>query len=135
MICASAGCGGSRFTMPGGGTWALPVYELALLAESELSKHGIDDASLVVVTPEDAPLHLFGRAASERVGELLAERGIELVTGATPVDFEGGRLAVSPGAGRSRPMPCSVCPAWKAAGSAAFPTTPPASSPSTTTVG
>lgn len=84
------------FTMPGGGTWALPMYELALLAESELSKQGIEGASLVVVTPEDAPLHLFGRAASERVGELLAERGIEVVTGAVPINFEEGRLSVSP---------------------------------------
>ncbi len=84
------------FTMPGGSTWALPVYELALLAASELSKHGIDDVSLVVVTPEDAPLHLFGRAASERVSELLAERGIEVVAGVTPIDFAEGRLSVSP---------------------------------------
>jgi sulfide:quinone oxidoreductase len=84
------------FTMPGGGTWALPMYELALLAEAELAKQGVEGASLVIVTPEDAPLHLFGRAASERVGELLAERGIELVTGAVPIHFEDGALAVSP---------------------------------------
>lgn len=84
------------FTMPSGGTWALPLYELALLADDELAKQGVDDFSLVVVTPEDAPLHLFGRVASERVGELLEARGIEVVTGATPVDFEQGRLTVSP---------------------------------------
>jgi sulfide:quinone oxidoreductase len=86
------------FTMPAGATWALPLYELALLAESELSKGGVDGASLVIVTPEDAPLQLFGRRASQRVGELLAERGIEVVTGATPVTYERGRLSVSPGA-------------------------------------
>jgi sulfide:quinone oxidoreductase len=84
------------FTMPGGGTWALPMYELALLAEAELSKQGAEGASLVIVTPEDAPLHLFGRAASERVAELLAERGIEVVTGAVPIHFEEGQLATSP---------------------------------------
>jgi sulfide:quinone oxidoreductase len=84
------------FATPGGSTWALPMYELALLAESELSKQGVDDAELVIVTPEDAPLHLFGRRASERVGELLADRGIEVVTGATPIGFEGGRLTISP---------------------------------------
>ena len=84
------------FTMPGGGTWALPMYELALLAGTELAKQGIEDASLVIVTPEDAPLHLFGRAASERVSELLAERGIEVVKGAMPIHFEDGALAVSP---------------------------------------
>lgn len=85
------------FTMPGGGTWALPMYELALLAGAELAKQGIEDASLVVVTPEDAPLNLFGRAASERVGELLAERGIEVVAGALPIHFSDAALAVTPG--------------------------------------
>lgn len=84
------------FTMPTGGTWALPMYELALLAESELSKQGVEGTSLVIVTPEEAPLHLFGRAASERVAALLAERGIEVVTGATPIHFEEGQLATSP---------------------------------------
>jgi sulfide:quinone oxidoreductase len=84
------------FTMPGGATWALPMYELALLAQSELAKHGVEDASLLIVTPEDAPLHLFGRAVSERISALLAERGIELVTAAMPIHFEDGRLAVSP---------------------------------------
>ncbi len=86
------------FTMPGGVTWALPMYELALLAGSELAKAGIEDASLIVVTPEDSPLHLFGLRASQRVGELLAARGIEVIAGATPVRYEGGRLSVSPGA-------------------------------------
>lgn len=84
------------FTMPGGHTWALPLYELALLAASELAKEGVEGASLVVVTPEEKPLGVFGRAASERVGELLAERGIEVVTGAMPIHFEEGHLAVSP---------------------------------------
>lgn len=84
------------FTMPGGATWALPMYELALLAGSELAKRGIEGASLVIVTPEDAPLHLFGRAVSERVSALLAERGIEIVTGAVPINFEQGQLSVSP---------------------------------------
>jgi sulfide:quinone oxidoreductase len=84
------------FAMPGGGTWALPIYELALLAEAELSKQGVGGVSLVVVTPEDAPLHLFGRAVSEHMATLLAERGIEVVTGVTPIHFEDGCLSVSP---------------------------------------
>jgi sulfide:quinone oxidoreductase len=86
------------FTMPGGGTWALPLYELALLAERELATAGIEGTSLVLVTPEDAPLDIFGRAASDRVGELLDERGIEVITGATPVKFDGEVLTVSPSA-------------------------------------
>jgi sulfide:quinone oxidoreductase len=84
------------FTMPGGGTWALPMYELALLAGAELTKQGIEDASPVVVTPEDAPLHLFGRTASERVSALLDERGIEVVAGALPIHFADAALSVTP---------------------------------------
>jgi sulfide:quinone oxidoreductase len=84
------------FTMPAGSTWALPMYELALLAEAELSKRGVKGASLVVVTPEDAPLNLFGRAASDGVRGLLAKRGIEVVTGAMPIHFEDGVLSCSP---------------------------------------
>jgi sulfide:quinone oxidoreductase len=72
------------------------MYELALLAEAELSKRGVKGASLVVVTPEDAPLNLFGRAASDGVRGLLAKRGIEVVTGAMPIHFEDGVLSCSP---------------------------------------
>jgi sulfide:quinone oxidoreductase len=56
----------------------------------------VTDSEIVIVTPEDSPLRLFGRRASERVAELLAERGIEVITGATPVGFEDGRLTLSP---------------------------------------
>jgi sulfide:quinone oxidoreductase len=86
------------FTAPGGTGWALPLYELALLASSVLAKSGVEDARLTVVTPEDAPLQLFGRRVGEQMGALLAERGIEIVTGAHPVGFEDGRLAIAPGA-------------------------------------
>jgi sulfide:quinone oxidoreductase len=85
------------FTMPGGNSWALPLYELALLARSVLAKSGIEDARLTVVTPEEAPLQLFGRAVGEQMTSLLGERGIELVAGAHPVGFEGGRLEIAPG--------------------------------------
>jgi sulfide:quinone oxidoreductase len=85
------------FTMPGGQSWGLPLYELALLASAVLAKSGIEDARLTVVTPEDAPLALFGRVVGERMGRLLGERGIHLVTGVHPVEFEGGCLRVAPG--------------------------------------
>jgi sulfide:quinone oxidoreductase len=85
------------FTMPGGSSWALPLYELALLASAVLARSGIEDARLTVVTPEDAPLDLFGRAVAEKIARLLGERGIELVTGTHPVGFDRGRLEVAPG--------------------------------------
>jgi sulfide:quinone oxidoreductase len=85
------------FTMPGGHGWALPAYELALLARSEIYKHGISGTRVIVVTPEEAPLRIFGRRASEQVAELLATHGIEVRTGTHPVRYERGALTVVPG--------------------------------------
>jgi sulfide:quinone oxidoreductase len=85
------------FTMPGGSSWALPLYELALLAATELAKVGTLRTRLTVVTPEDVPLELFGRRAGEQMSELMEDRGIEIVSGAHPVKFESGRLTIAPG--------------------------------------
>ena len=48
------------FVVPSGVSWPLPVYELALLTAREVFSMGIDDAELTVVSPEEAPLALFG---------------------------------------------------------------------------
>jgi sulfide:quinone oxidoreductase len=85
------------FTMPGGCSWGLPLYELALLGATALAKAGIGRTQITVVTPEDAPLELFGRRAGEQMGHLLEERGIEVLTGAHPVRFAAGRLQIAPG--------------------------------------
>lgn len=85
------------FTMPGGLGWALPMYELALLAASELKRAGAAGTRLTIVTPEDGPLQIFGRRASEDVAELLADHGIEVLCGVHPVKYERGALAVVPG--------------------------------------
>ena len=85
------------FTMPAGLGWPLPIYELALLAAAQLKDADAPSAELRIVTPEDAPLQLFGVGASEQMGQLLAERGIEIVTGASPVKFENGQLDIAPG--------------------------------------
>lgn len=85
------------FTMPGGRSWGLPLYELALLGATVPARSGIADARLTVATPEDAPLELFGRAVGEQMAGLLEERGIGLRTGVHPVAFEHGLLRVAPG--------------------------------------
>jgi len=92
--------GGMRsvaFTMPSGCTWALPAYELALLASAILERSGVEDAQLTVVTPEDAPLQIFGRRVGEQMSNLLAERRIEVIAGTHPVKFERGKLRTVPG--------------------------------------
>jgi sulfide:quinone oxidoreductase len=84
------------FTMPTS-SWPFPTYELALLTALELHRAGVEGTELTIVTPEDAPLRLFGSRASERVAGILAERGIEVVAGTHPVRFDAGLLHVAPG--------------------------------------
>ena len=97
-VMAEIRAGGTRsvaFTMPAVESWALPLYELALLARAELDKTG-DDAELTIVTPEDAPLQVFGRGVAEGMAELLADRRIKVITGAHPVRFEHDGLETVP---------------------------------------
>jgi sulfide:quinone oxidoreductase len=85
------------FTMPAGPSWTLPVYELPLMARRVLERSGVEDAQLTVVTPEEAPLLVFGRTVADQVDELLEENGIEVMAGAHPVEFDGARLRIAPG--------------------------------------
>jgi sulfide:quinone oxidoreductase len=84
------------FALPGGVTWPLPLYELALLTADHLARAGNTEASLTFVTPESAPLALLGSDASQAVAGLLAERGIDLVTDSYPDAFVQGKLRVVP---------------------------------------
>jgi sulfide:quinone oxidoreductase len=86
-------------TMPGGHGWALPAYELALMAATELKRYGVGKTKVTVVTPEEGPLLIFGRRASVQVAALLGDNGIEVVAGTHPVKFERGELAIVPGRG------------------------------------
>ncbi len=85
------------FALPGGVTWPLPLYELALLTSAFLAGRGTEGVELALVTPEDAPLGLFGGAASAVVAGLLEERGVTAYTRRYPIAAEGGRLRVAPG--------------------------------------
>lgn len=86
----------AAFTMPSVSDWSLPMYELALLTDAELSRAGVADYELTVVTPENRPLQLFGAEVSEAVAGLLEDRGIEVMVGTCPIGFDGGRLQVTP---------------------------------------
>jgi sulfide:quinone oxidoreductase len=84
------------FAVPPGATWPLPLYELALMTAAHVAERGLRKARLSLVTPEQAPLELFGAPASETVGELLDERGIELHVSRYPARFEDGKLSLIP---------------------------------------
>ena len=84
------------FVVPWGATWALPAYELALMTATHLRAHDVEGVELVLVTPEEEPLQLFGRAGSDAVQRLLEEHEIEVVTLATASEFSYGALSLSP---------------------------------------
>jgi sulfide:quinone oxidoreductase len=77
-------------------SWPLPLYELALLAATDLRARGAK-ARLTLVTPEATPLALFGAEASSLVAQLLDDHGIEVVCEAEPLAAENGRLRLIDG--------------------------------------
>jgi sulfide:quinone oxidoreductase len=84
------------FVVPPGTSWPLPLYELALMTAADVWGMGIDEADLTFVTPEQAPLGMFGTAASDAVASLLAEARIEFV-GSSYASMEDRRLVLAPG--------------------------------------
>jgi sulfide:quinone oxidoreductase len=85
------------FAVPAGTSWPLPLYELALMTATLVAKRGLRKVELSLVTPEDAPLEIFGPRASRSVSELLAERGVTLHAASYPAEFRDGELPFIPG--------------------------------------
>ena len=83
------------FVLPATAGWPLPLYELALLTASHLAARR-RERSLAFVTPEERPLALFGQAPSATVENLLAERGVTLLTGRRAVGYDGEELVLDP---------------------------------------
>lgn len=83
------------FTMPSGAGWPLPIYELALLAASQAPADA--GGKLTIVTPEAAPLAVFGAEASRQSAELLAAAGIGFLPSTEPVRFDGTELKTRSG--------------------------------------
>lgn len=83
--------GALELIVPPGVTWSLPLYEFALMASRRL-KEREEETPIRVTTPEQSPLTIFGRAASEEVAGLLAARGIDVRAG-TWVSESGSEFA------------------------------------------
>lgn len=92
----TGGPGRLVFAVPADSTWPLPLYELALLTGEYLSEH-LTHAELMLVTPEEQPLGLFGTRASEAMAQLFDTRGIGLKSGTPPVAFADGVLGLADG--------------------------------------
>jgi len=84
------------FAVPSGSSWPLPLYELAVMTASHLTHRQIE-TEIVVVTPEEHPLSLFGTAASEALRAVLDERGIVVLAGRYATAYDGTEVALVPG--------------------------------------
>jgi len=87
------------FVVPPDVGWPLPAYELALMTAWSAAGMDQDDVEIRVVTPEHAPLALFGVIGSQAAGVDLADAGVTVETGAY-VEEHGDppALVVQPGA-------------------------------------
>ena len=85
------------FAVPTSISWALPLYELALMTGEHVRANGLAGVGLVVVTPEHSPLEAFGSDISSHVRGLLAERGIAVRADAVPLRAGPGGLVVTHG--------------------------------------
>lgn len=83
------------FVVPAGVSWPLPLYELALQTGSYLSDHGTRGVEIVIVTPEEQPLGVFGREASSALAELLELRELDVESGTAAIAWRDGVLEVA----------------------------------------
>ena len=60
---------------------------------------GMDNVQFTLVTPEERPLAMFGRPASEAVAQMLADEGIEFVGSSYPT-VGHGYVVADPGGRR-----------------------------------
>jgi len=84
------------FIVPGGIVWPVPLYELALMTARHAWSMGMERVRFTLVTPEERPLGVFGRAPSQAVGQLLYDHGIELIS-STYASVEHCYVQLDPG--------------------------------------
>ncbi len=84
------------FVAPSAMPWPLPIYELALMTAGRAYDMNIE-LPITIVTPEDAPLAVFGTTVSETVSRLLERRGIETILSAHSEVPEPGHVSIHPG--------------------------------------
>ena len=86
------------FLVPTAMAWPLPIYELALMTARRAYDMNTE-VSITLVTPEDAPLAIFGQTVSEAVDGLLEQQGILTIPSAHCETPAPGEVAIHPGGG------------------------------------
>lgn len=84
------------FIIPSRACWPLPLYEIALMTAHRAWEMG-QEAEVTLVTPEGAPLELFGDAASETVARTLDKQRIHTVLSTHCESERPGELSLHPG--------------------------------------
>jgi sulfide:quinone oxidoreductase len=84
------------FALPTQAAWPLGLYELALVTAERLRASGAS-VEITLLTPEAAPLAVFGGRASGAVLEELESHGIHFVAGLEPDEIAWGELRARPG--------------------------------------
>ncbi len=84
------------FVSSGRMAWPLPLYELALMTAGRAYDMQMELAT-TLVTPEAAPLGLFGAAVSEAVADVLARAKVDTITSAYAEVPSSGQIVINPG--------------------------------------
>jgi sulfide:quinone oxidoreductase len=82
------------FVAPEQAFWPLPLYELALLTAQRAYDMNVA-VDISIVSPEDAPLTLFGSGICDDLSGLLRDAGITF-HGSSSAEFEHGELTLRP---------------------------------------
>jgi sulfide:quinone oxidoreductase len=84
------------FIVPPGVSWSLPLYEIALMMQRRAVQRRVD-VKIAIVTPEPAPLAVFGPTASAAVADLLRGRRIEVIPSSTVRELDERGIRLGPG--------------------------------------
>jgi sulfide:quinone oxidoreductase len=84
------------FIIPPRMAWPLAIYELALMTSTRAYEMNVE-VEITILTPEDAPLAVFGQHASRAVGELLADNAVTVLCSSYCEVPQSGLIEISPG--------------------------------------
>jgi sulfide:quinone oxidoreductase len=84
------------FVVPAGVVWALPIYELALMAAQRAYEMSLSEVELTIVTPEERPLSIFGQSASDELQRMLDEAGVTVETSSSAEVPKTGTIVLHP---------------------------------------
>ncbi|HEY7932511.1 MAG TPA: FAD-dependent oxidoreductase [Solirubrobacteraceae bacterium] len=84
------------FVAPGRMPWQLPLYEIALMSAGRAFDMNIELA-VTIITPEEAPLAVFGSGASSAVAKLLEKARIQTINSAYAEVPRSGEVVINPG--------------------------------------